>query len=265
MTNKKLICYFDILGFKELVDNNSHEELLQIYNNHLPDMLKLALGYGKMQIKEIENKKIWSPDFQSFNLNSLIVSDSIILWSDELNINKIVDILAVCKEFIHNMIVIGLPVRAAITIGEFDKIENAFPSFMDNKQVSILGKGLVDAYLMEGNQEWAGGIVSNNVIKFLNEEFEKIPATDDEGFNLLNYLIEKNIIIKYPPPLKKSMDIDFCFNWALSPDKDHCVDEKMIEGYFKSFKKQVDHASVQIKINNTIEFIRHIKILNGIA
>ena len=64
---KTFVAFFDILGFKDLVSNNSHEDLLEIYDFALYDTLKTMVPilksiYGIIPMlgaKEIESLQVY--------------------------------------------------------------------------------------------------------------------------------------------------------------------------------------------------------------
>lgn len=73
----KFIAYLDILGFKQLAENNSLDKLIEIYRKVFDNSYEQIITLLKDNI-EMNTKDGWP----KFNLKGRIISDSIILWND---------------------------------------------------------------------------------------------------------------------------------------------------------------------------------------
>ena len=55
MKNRKFVAFIDILGFKDLVKNNSHERLVELYEKLFTP--NVATGLARNQTVIVEKKK----------------------------------------------------------------------------------------------------------------------------------------------------------------------------------------------------------------
>ena len=71
---KRYIAFLDILGFKDLVENNSLDDVVRIYKESLKEATELAMEHWEEE--EYKN--------DGLKLNVSIMSDSILFWNNPL-------------------------------------------------------------------------------------------------------------------------------------------------------------------------------------
>lgn len=148
----KYVAFLDILGFKDLVLNNEHERLIELYEIVFADTVDVALANGKIIIKKEENKLLYTPDRSKILVNSIIVSDSVILWTDDCSVKSLIDILISTKYLLNHSFVMGFPLRGAMSKGDFSAFTRNNMLSKNNSINTYLGKALVSAYQLESEQ-----------------------------------------------------------------------------------------------------------------
>ena len=117
----KYVAFLDILGFKEKLKSLEQQEAKQFISE-----------FSSVAYQEWEK-------FNSSSLNGYIVSDSFIIYSNDISTNALNDIVKIvdkiCKEeFSKNSILI----RGAISKGSFDKLEAIELSTLSNLLIRVL-------------------------------------------------------------------------------------------------------------------------------
>lgn len=141
----KYVAFLDILGFKQYMKKASHNE---------------ALSYMKSFSKVTKN--IWSNSADSKYISGLIVSDSVVIYTNETSKAALDALLSLIKEiceyqFTRNSILL----RGGITKGEFT--DKSLESEGTLKEGLIVGQAYIDAYLLEGSAKVIGVVLSSEV------------------------------------------------------------------------------------------------------
>ena len=199
----KYVAFLDILGFKQMLkamDQNNATEFIS-------DFSRTAY---------LEWEKL-NPCF----LNGYIVSDSFIIYSNNLSEDALNELLHltdnICKsEFSENSILI----RSAIAKGGFDKLEAKELNTL--KKGLIVGQAYVDAYLLESTVKVPGIILSEqvyedvqNISEFSNSIFEdKASERTSYIFRYLSsdYLLREDRLIKFVKLAQKSGWLPYYYN-----------------------------------------------------
>ncbi len=250
MSGKSYVAFIDILGFKDLVNNNTHEELEKIYKKSFEINLQLSLSNGLYKIvKDNQDKNITVADISNSKINSLMISDSIILWTDNISMKNFIDMLIVVRNLLNNGFIFGTPLRGAISLGNLSFLQTDITSEIKYVQNSLIGKGLIKAYLIESGQNWAGCIIDSDCIE--NYQFQFNQIDDKKDIADIEYLEQKNVLIKYNVPYKTGeIKENYVVNWF----RNDAVDEKLIRNSFKQHNKNINNWDVENKIKNTLEF-----------
>lgn len=252
--SKKFIAFLDILGFKDLVENNSAEQLSDIYRLGLKNNYDKGLGFWA------NNPKYNKLDS---NINSIIISDSIIIGAEFDNQQSFIKLLFSVQIFITESFKIGIPLRGVI---EYDEMLSIAPKtvsdhVMDNS-IILLGKAITNAYQLEQKQNWAGCVLSDNAVnrfeEIVNEDqnvLKQNPSVNSTTFFTPISFFEKNgVLIKYPVPFKSGPIQDYyCIDWS-GPIGNNVINEQIIRESFEKHGKSVKSWDVESKIKNTIDF-----------
>jgi len=103
------IAYFDILGFKEFIENNSEVYINQKFQHIFRESQTAVSGENY-----IDYKGGFAPDLSKAEINCLHISDSILFWTNgttEEDFKKIVD---VCYTFYWRCMQTIFPGRGCI-------------------------------------------------------------------------------------------------------------------------------------------------------
>ncbi|HEU4963896.1 MAG TPA: hypothetical protein VFV52_08590 [Bacilli bacterium] len=135
----------------------------------------------------------------------------------------------------------GVPLRGAITKGPLSVHE---VDYGGNRHTNVFGKAIVDAYNLEGSQQWSGCIVDKACIDMIGERITN-PVYG---------------VVEYCVPLKKGeVEKHWCVNWVstlklLRDVKIEIVGELISEAFSKH-NKATNIWDVKVKIDNTIRFV----------
>lgn len=244
--NEVFFAFLDILGFKDLVNNNSNKNLIDLYSKIIDGSVENALSKGQINIDEDGNT---NPNLDYASVNTLVISDSILLWTNHDHPWSFMDLILVVREILYNSMKAGIPLRGAIARGplvtqQHDKSKGDILIH----RYTVVGKALVEAYKKEAIQEWSGCLIDEECISSLMGSVIN---------DTLNILLNKNVIIKYKVPYKLgNIKEEYVLNWV--SDK---MSNKTIRESFSKYNKSVNNWAVESKIKNTLEFLTHVQSL----
>jgi hypothetical protein len=251
------VCIFDILGYKNILENNNIERCAQIIDNiliKLPEKVELELLSAPKKIKlshgSVSEKQHWEAvkklvadriSFFDTRLNVIMVSDSIVLFFDFTEDNNLINhtwlTISYISIFQREAFIHGLPMRGCLDFGEYYYNNNIFA-----------GKTIVNSYNYGSNLEFSGVVITEDAYKqieliSLNEEFYK---------KFISYCI-----FKYLVPLKNKKDkLAYIIGWYEECDFPENQDiRQFIYDAFYAYNKNIDTATV-VKINNTEKILR---------
>ena len=219
------VAFLDILGFKEVVEKNSHDKLSQLY--------KTIESYIS---KDIESIGIMDFPEKKSEIGCYFISDSIILWSQDLSNTSFMHLVSLVNRIMVGALMSDLPLRGAVSSGPLTVKQSILGS-------TVFGNGLTNAYILEAQQKWSGCIVDKTII-------ENIHKSKDE---ISQYIENNPIFEKYDVPLKSGSSEYWVLNWPLS----FVRNTEELRGIFESNSKKSTHDSVIEKIENTITFYQH--------
>ena len=220
---ESFVALFDILGFSDLV----------LKSNELD---KVANTYIKAK-KDFENNtshinSLLQKDAVTFH----IFSDTILMYTSEVNDTSFLALLAACDFLFLAAIENELPIRGATSVGELI-VSNGIE----------IGKPIVEANKNEKKQDWIGLWITDDCMARINR---------------YEHLIRKDIV-EYEIPLKDGeVKKRYALNWVKSlPRKimsekrknDFSTDE--IKEEIKFFRKLPSDWKVKRKYENTKQFI----------
>lgn len=225
------ICFLDILGFKDFINNNDHNQVELIFSALNNILIDTANGKN-------------SDDSGVYNIESLFISDSIILWTRNTDFESFENLVVVTNWILGISMGLGLPMRGAMASGEISVYSN------DNN-TTIFGKPLTEAYLMEIRQQWSGCIIMDSCF----EALYNAPAKHKRNKEQITKYFSKDISM-YKVPLKDGVIREYnVLNWI--PDiPDQQFDETKLKEVFSWYNKKSDDWKVETIVQNTIEFYR---------
>jgi hypothetical protein len=164
ITSERFVAFFDILGFKDLVARNTHNNVLKKL-----EILKRAIQKieGNSYVQRFEDFKV-----ETDQTKVVTFSDSLIIFSKGAKDKDAVKIISDCYEILRISIKNGISIKGAISFGEIT---------VDFEKSLFFGQPLIDAYLLHDELQMLTVIMDHNFEKrwekINNEEFNEIIIT----------------------------------------------------------------------------------------
>ncbi|WP_368293694.1 hypothetical protein [Dehalobacter sp. TBBPA1] len=251
--NVRFLAFFDILGFRNLVNNHNLSDITSLMN----DVFRSVLRFSNSVYDE--DGVALSEQMVSF----LQFSDSIVFYTTGTKKEEFSRLVHVCKVFVYSCFVAGIPIRGSISKGEF---------YVDNDL--FFGKALIEAYENGERQQWVGAFINNSCVKYIQEYYS----------DALDFLQKKGYLVRGDIPIKVGVIQDqYIINWANEDFLDVLKTPARIRVFFMSMDvyKWMDKTgpldpativdlsqfpvdeSVERKISNTIAFWEEARNLNS--
>ena len=251
LEKETFVAFLDVLGFRDIVYNNNHESLTKIYDDLLLPAVQIGATMGEFQsIKGKDGQNLIVADLDQLKVNALVVSDSIMFWTDDTTREDFVLLIGAIRQLLHSSFFIGLPMKGAITYGPItvrkDLTKNI--SFINT---TFFGEGITQAYELTLNQNWAGCLIDNKCLKRANLNVDT-ELTNDVQKSFIDMLAHYGLLVKYELPYKKGpIDEEYVINWNYGKI---CVDT--VKKAFEKHGKQMTDWAVKTKLENTLNFVR---------
>ena len=245
MTKEVYIAYFDLLGFKKFIENNT-ETSIDTRMGHIFRDMELSLTLENIKHSSI-SPNIVIPDIDQAKVNCVNISDTIIYWTNDLNIDSLYNLFLVSFQFNQHFNIDSFPVRGCLTKGYLNHVMGKYESSNSSLYAvqCLYGKGLVEAHVKAESQNWAGTVIDQGVIDDLsNSQYSKSFET---------------YCLKYQIPYKKNIFNPKEYAFKLIGEinnEQHLFNLKHeIESRFSADNKPINEISVKEKINNTCDFL----------
>lgn len=242
--NKRYFAFLDIMGFRELVKNNSHADLVELYKRLVNFQVEFYENYHKQE-QQFRAEKL-GEYFEPTGLRLVNISDSILLWTKDSKENSLFELSYAVKLLMSISMSIGIPLRGAIVKGDVEILEK-------ENSLSIIGLALVHAYEKEGKQNWSGCTVDNGIFTYLRSL--KNVVLNQPGPHRFEKL--DSLFVETEIPFKDKPQKGYVINWA---DNIEYSEEQIRESFSKYNKRQnePEHItkSIELKIQNTINFYK---------
>jgi hypothetical protein len=222
-----LVGFFDILGYKSLIENNSIHEMVIIVKT----------------IQEIVDSHQKILEEWASECGHVMFSDSILVYaplSDPQTEHKNSGLVAeFCAGILNDLFWGGLPVRGAWAFGEF---------YVELKpgKICLAGMPIVEAYECTNALDLAGCVVTRSAEKVLIEK-QILDSSSERPLGFMKYLV----------PLKSGRKELFMLDHYAFDRHNHRhprISRQTVLEKFGAHKKTLN-ASVLTKVNNTLEFL----------
>ena len=243
------VAFLDILGFKDIVLGHSHAHLESLYLRTLCGTFEHAMSNGKYVLVNDGESECLGPDIRQATVNSLLVSDSILIWTDDSRTESFNNVVAAVRSLIAFSVIDGILLRGAIAVGPLTAVLNQLPSQTHSFQHSLFGKAIVDAVQAEKCQDWAGCMITEPAM-----ECYKTGCAGEKS------LIEKKVVVPYSIPMKGGTEAaGHVIDWVNHPQTG--IDFETVEGAFAPTPKidRSEFEKIKIKLANTLKFVKHVK------
>jgi hypothetical protein len=250
----RFLGYFDILGFRNLVKNNTDEDLQKLYRENFIQLVNVSASVGLYKTKHYirDADQMGMPKYKLANVNSLMISDSIFFWTENDSIESLIEIIIASQLLVGAAFPEGLPLRGCLTHGSVTFLSSAdISTSIINSANTYFGEAIVNAYEQANTQDWSGCILDDNIIN-RGKQLSKLSSPNE---NVFDTLISDGIITKYYPPLKNGkLESRYVINWT-NWDAGNWSEQAIRIG-FAMHKKKSDDWAIERKIRNTIEFYK---------
>lgn len=249
MHKEVYLAYFDLLGFKEFIKNNTSEHLSQRMVSLFLD-LEEALTKNK---HKMEDSGLYRPDIGESKLNCINISDTILYWTNDLSYDSLCELFMTAFLFNHSCNTRNFPARGCLMKGTIDHISGANESKNDTVYAvqCLYGKGLVDAHDKAESQYWAGTVIDKSIENDLNHYL---------GQKLLDSYCVKYRIPYKPTKANLAGDIgndEYAFRLFMGDPNPTFIKniKDNVKRIFASDNKPTSIQSVQDKLNNTLKYL----------
>jgi len=157
ITDKRYVAFFDIMGFKELVERNSHNFIVE----KLRDLRKTI-----SILENLHAFKTFLKDVEVIESKSISFSDSIMIFSKDDTLESLNKIIIDSSVFLYLAIEIGIPIKGALSYGEIT---------LDFENTLFFGRPIIDAYLLHDELYLYSAIMDNRI----EEKMEEFVIHDD--------------------------------------------------------------------------------------
>lgn len=166
----KYVAFLDILGFKNKLKSLNHSQAIQYISKFS------TVAYNEWRKSDTKN------------VTGYIVSDSFIIYTDNIKKESLSNILSVVKnicerEFSEN----GILIRGAIAKGNFDRI--AATEISNLSKGLIVGQAYVDAYLLEDSLKSVGIVLSKEVFQDIEHFNLSFNCYNESSENIEKYIL----------------------------------------------------------------------------
>lgn len=223
---KRFVAFLDILGFKHIVKDREHAELIEIMHTF------------KSAIKLANSIPIIADCQKDSLVNCVTFSDSIVLYTDGIESHDFYRLVHVVKILIGCSLGSKTPLRGSISHGDF---------YADKENEIYVGDALVSAYENEGNQQWSGAYICDFTAELILSAYPDVV----ESLKKFAYLIDYDIPFKQI--VGKDVHKRLAINWANSPIALPMSLEKCVRTGYSFLSAQFDAACDSIEQDNALK------------
>lgn len=241
------LAYFDLLGYKKFIENNTPEHL-DYRTNHFARNIERALSLDHPTL-QANHPGVFISDISHSTLSCLTFSDTVILWTNTNTLQDFDEILKVAHKYNQFNVTMDFPSRGCIVYGDiwykpFESNNQRGGQYMLNM---IYGKALVEAYEKAEAMSWAGCVLDNSAIEYA----KSLGNIDDL---LSEYTMIYDIPYKTKDGEVKQQGYALrLYNYSLLITE-HI--EKSIASAFTHDQKGNIEGRTKIIFDNTIEFLK---------
>jgi uncharacterized protein (UPF0335 family) len=219
VTTERYCAFFDIMGFKDMVARNTHEEV-----QHKLETLKKYLSRVEKFHEEKEVINVVKVD----DSKTVMFSDSIMIFTKSGSIESLNKILLDSCFIIYRALENKIPIKGALSFGKIT---------VDFGNSFFFGQPIIDSYLLHDQLQLYTAIIDNTVEKRINLQ-DLYPDI-------------KELYTNYKTPIKGGK----VNHLIIRPPKINI--EAEIEGLKKIY--ETVSGSPRIYVDNTIDFLNTLK------
>lgn len=246
-TSSKFVALLDMLGFSAMVANLDHQALHQVYENMVGNAA-LAISQGNFRTIETPLGRRSIADISLASVRLVIFSDSVVIYSLNEGQRSFIDVCAAAGHMMVAGFYTGLPMRGGISFGLVTEFNATNAGVLGVH--GVLGRPLVEAYLLEQGYRWAGCVVSDSAIN----QFEASPRAASEPVALSD-LEQSGLLSRYGAPRKDGNNPDaWVINWPRLNRGG--ISSNAVHTSFLKHGKTITTPDVERIVENTMTFMR---------
>lgn len=239
------IAYFDLLGFKDFILRNDSNEISRRFYHVMRD-IEHSLGEGNFQ--PVRNSTLYA-DLSHSKLNCLCISDTIIFWTTDLDIENLKELLRVSFDFNRQMVLYNFPLRGVVLKGLLkykSSIETNSQGSLFNLS-SLMGIGIVEANIKSENLNWSGTVIDDSLFEDFNSRLEAEKVFEEYA---------KKYMVPYKsPPLNQGEEYVLRLSDQLDLESYANLSKTLID-VFQGDNRTIDHPGARQKMDNTLEYLK---------
>lgn len=247
------VAFLDILGFKKISDVHSGEHLKSLCEKFC-GIIEHGLSNGRYVLSRDGDTEYIRPDTSQATINSLLVSDSVLMWTSDDSAKSFDNIIEGVRSLLAFSIIGRIPLRGAISIAPRKLLLEQWPREIHGFKDSLFAKAFDDAAKAEKEQEWCGCEITKAAIECYRKNCGQAP-------------LGKKSILSYPVPRKEGQSDGYVIDWVNHPQAGIKVQNvtnafaRPINPNAKKWEKfKIDEwPRVAIKLTNTIRFVEYVK------
>lgn len=220
-TTPRFVAFFDIMGFKDMVQRNSHNDILEKLEI-LKNTLKTLEGWNSENIKELEKLNI-----EKQQTKSITFSDSIIIFSKGESIKDLNKILIDSYLILNKALNSGIGIKGALSYGEIT---------VDFENHLFFGQPIIDAFQLHDELLLYSAVLDNNI--------------ESKILTLGEHNMPENTIINFKAILKSGKIKHKLIRYDLDTEKAILQLEKLYQSV---------SGRPRLYIDNTIDFFTETK------
>ncbi len=256
--SRRVVAFLDVLGFSQLVERVSQEQLVALYQK----LLEAANKHTALAIYPDDHRK-WDeePVFREDEVthvayvNLMIASDSIVVFSYNDQPFEAGRVVTAVSELLIAGFELGLPLRGAITVGELDVVradDLVAPETRPAPSVGLVGAALVTAVRMEGLFDWSGAVIDQALVDWLQGDVQT--QFEDGDWTSWDTLKQVDVTSARVPLKNLGQEERWVVSWATRAFLMGRLTENDVRSAFESYGRDASATSVQAKRRNTLDF-----------
>ncbi len=162
------LAYFDLLGYKKFIENNTPEHL-DYRTDHFARNIEKAISLDLPLITTPSGRTV--SDISQSRLNCLNFSDTVVLWTKGESLEEFVELVKVANKYNSFNVLYDFPSRGCIVYGDlwYKPYNQDNPAGGRYALNMIYGQALIDAHIKAEHMSWAGCILDESAINKAKE------------------------------------------------------------------------------------------------
>lgn len=246
---KRFIGYFDLMGYKQFIMNNSTDESRRRLGHVLRD-LENSLGRGELN----DTPRGYVANLSKSTLKCISISDTIIYWTQDDSDQSMEEFLDVCFRLNWMLNTYNFPVRGVMIYDEMEMIHGTDINESGGMYSvnTMYGMGLIKAHLKSDEQNWAGTCIDTT----LSDEIE-----NRDLLPLLDRVAVKTLV-PYKNPIEDQQE-EYALRLITGEFNETAFNnvKKNIVGVFAADNKPMNQRATEM-LQNTITFLAQLRTPN---